>query len=86
LDNDTSVQYAGSPFEQYEAVDGPEVSSSIDSNLAGDENWNNSVGLERLQDQWDTICSENVQATRVSEEGDWKISIYLETSIGRSIS
>ena len=57
--------------EWYDGEDGPEDSSSMDTNQSGDVYQNDIVGLERLEDWKDTICSEGVQADWISEQGHW---------------
>jgi hypothetical protein len=43
----------------------------MDSNQSGDVYQKDTVGPERLEDWRDTICSEEVQADWLSEQGDW---------------
>jgi len=43
----------------------------MDTNQPGDIYQKNTVGLKRLEELKDTICSEEVQANWISEQGDW---------------
>jgi hypothetical protein len=53
--------------EWYNEEDGSEDNSLIDTNQSGDVYQKDTVGPERLEDQKDTICSEEVQADWLSE-------------------
>jgi len=44
----------------------------MDTNQSGDVYQKDTVGPERLEDSKDTVCSEEVQADWLSEQGDWK--------------
>jgi len=57
--------------EWYNEQDGPEDNSPMDTNQSGDVYQEDTVGLERLEDWKDTICSEEVQADWLSGQGDW---------------
>ena len=42
----------------------------MDTNQSGDVYQNDTVGLDRVEDQRDSICSEEVQPNWLSEQGD----------------
>jgi hypothetical protein len=44
----------------------------MDANQSGDVSKIETVGLERLEDWKNNICSEEVQADCTAEEGDWR--------------
>jgi len=57
--------------EWYYEDNGPEDNSPMDTNQPGDIYRKDTVGPKRLKDCKDTICSEEVQADWLSEQGDW---------------
>jgi hypothetical protein len=57
----------------YKDVYGPEDNREMDTNQSGDVYPNNTVGPDALKDCSKTICSEEVQGGRLSEQLDRKI-------------
>jgi len=55
-------------------VEGSEEHSPMNTHQPGDVYRNDTVHLERLENSRDTICSEEVQADRLSWEGEWRKS------------
>jgi hypothetical protein len=59
----------------------------MDTNQSGNVYEKDTVGPERLEDRMETICLEEVQADRFSEQRDWGderiVGFYLEKSIVR---
>ena len=61
----------GKDSEWYNEDDGPEDNSPMDTNRSGDIYQKDTVGPKRLEDWKDSICSEEVEADWLSEQGDW---------------
>jgi hypothetical protein len=61
----------GKAIEWYNEDDGPEDNSLMDTNQSGDIYQKDTDGPKRLEDWKDTICSEEVQADWLLEQGDW---------------
>jgi len=57
--------------EWYDGEDGPEDNSPMDLNQSGAVYQNDTVRPEGLEDWKDNICTEEVQADWLSEQGHW---------------
>jgi len=59
----------GKAVQWFNEEAGPEDYSPMDTNQSGDQYHKDTVGVERLQDRGDTICSEEVRPTGYQSKG-----------------